>query len=487
VIRFQSIISRIIALHVIAIGVTSILMPLALYWLLRTAADDLHRRALREHADTIARYLQLSPDGTWALRLPAGLQELYSEAYGRYAYAVLDPTGHVLFSSLADRAPIFRADALSTEMTILERKRGDATIYGASIPLNIAAHSLWIQVAEDLAHRDVLIDDIVADFFKRVGWITLPILLLLLAIDIAIFRRALRPVVQASDSAKNISPTRTDIRLPVDAIPKEIRPLVLAINQALDRLEQGFRVQREFTADAAHELRTPLAILRTRLDTLADQQAVAELRNDIAGMSRIVNQLLDIAELDTFVVDPLEKADLRTVCASVVEFVAPLALAQGKSVALSGANGPVWVRGNPETLAQAVRNLAENAISHTPQGTTVEILVEEAGAIRVLDEGPGVAPAERELIFQRFWRRDRRRAGSAGLGLSIVKRIADAHAAAITVEDRPARGAQFSLTFTRSTVAVGEAKLDRTANLPHTASKQSPCVRDPALNTLERE
>jgi hypothetical protein len=78
---------------------------------------------------------------------------------------------------------------------------------------------IWIQVAENLAHRDVLTDDIVADFFKRVGWITLPMLLLLLAIDIVIFRRALRPLLQASDQAQNISPARTDVRLPVDPIP----------------------------------------------------------------------------------------------------------------------------------------------------------------------------------------------------------------------------------------------------------------------------
>src|SRR5207237_5715744 len=140
-------------------------------------------------------------------------------------------------------------------------------------------------------------------------------LLFLLAIDIVIFRRALRPLLKASEMAKKINPTRTDIRLPPEEIPKEILPLVEAVNQALDRLEQGFRVQREFTADAAHELRTPLAILRTRIDTLADQKVSKVLREDIEGMSRIVSQLLDIAELDTLVVDPLEQADLHAVCA----------------------------------------------------------------------------------------------------------------------------------------------------------------------------
>ncbi len=354
-VRFKSIISRIICLHVIAVGITTVCMPLALYWLLNSAANNLHHRALREHADTVSRYLMSDPDGTWALHLPSGLQELYSEAYGRYAYAVLDDAGHTVFSSLDDRSPIFPDDARSPQTAFLETRHGNSQIYGVSIPKEIGNRTVWVQVAEDLAHRDVLIDDIVADFFWRVGWVTLPILLLLLAIDIAIFHRALRPVVRASEKAQSIGPTRTDVRLPVAGLPNEILPLVLAVNQALDRLEQGFRVQREFTADAAHELRTPLTILRTRIDTLADRQVAEALRQDIAGMSRIVSQLLDIAELEIFVVDPLETADLQTICTEVAEFIAPLALAQGKNIALSGAKGPVWVKGNPETLSRAIR------------------------------------------------------------------------------------------------------------------------------------
>ena len=310
--------------------------------------------------------------------------------------------------------------------------------------------TVWVQVAEDLAHRDVIIDDIVADFFKRVGWITLPMLLFLLAIDIAIFRRALRPLLKASEMAKEITPRRTDVRLSPQNIPREILPLVQAVNQALDRLAAGFRVQREFTADAAHELRTPLTILRARIDALVDRSIATALHKDIEGMARIVSQLLDIAELETLSIDPSEKADLRAICAEVAELAAPLALAQHKSIALSGTENPVWIHGNPEMLSRAVRNLVENAINHSPSGTSVEIVVEAGGTVHVLDEGPGIKDDDREMIFRRFWRQDRRRAGSAGLGLSIVQRIADAHAAIITVENRPTGGADFSLSFGRA-------------------------------------
>jgi signal transduction histidine kinase len=445
----KSIFSRIIFLHVIALIITAIFMPVVLYYFFKWAANDLHDQAMREQADLVAHYLVLRPDGSWALDLPPALQDVYSQAVGRYAYAVLDDTGRVLFSSLKDRSPIFSADPRSSDVAYLETRRGTAAVSGVSLVKEADGRRVWVQAGEDLTHRDVIIDDIVADFFKRVGWITLPMLLFLLAIDIVIFRRALRPLLNASEMAKKINPKRTDVRLPPEEIPKEILPLVQAVNQALDRLEAGFRVQREFTADAAHELRTPLTILRSRVDTLADRGISKALHQDIEGMARIVSQLLDIAELDAFSIDPLEKADLRAICAEVAEFAAPLALARGKNIALSGSDASVWVNGNPEMLSRAIRNLVENAINYSPPGTTVEIVVENSGMVRVLDEGPGIKEDERELIFQRFWRRDRRRTGNAGLGLSIVQRIADTHAATVSVENRPTGGANFSLSFAR--------------------------------------
>jgi signal transduction histidine kinase len=167
------------------------------------------------------------------------------------------------------------------------------------------------------------------------------------------------------------------------------------------------------------------------------------------SMSRIVGQLLDIAELDVFAVDPNDGADLREVCAEVVEFIAPLALEQNKDVALLGADIPVWVKGNREMLSRAIRNLAENAIKHTPRGTVVEFTAEQNGTVKVADRGPGIAEKERDLIFRRFWRRDRSQSGSTGLGLSIVRRIVDLHGATIQVENRVRGGAQFSLCFVK--------------------------------------
>ncbi len=443
--RFRSIISRIVILHIVAVVITSVVMSLALSWLLNYATANIHNKAMQDQAIAVGEHLRIGADGRLALDLPADLRGLYSQEYGRYSYAVTDDRGRVLFSSLSERTALFPADPRAGDIAFLQQRRGDATVSGASIRKSVGDRTVWIQAGEDLGNRDVLTDDIAADFYGNVGWITLPILLVLLVADIAIFSRALRPLREASEIAGEIGPSRPGLRLPTDEIPREVRPLVSAVNQGLDRLEEAFRIQREFTADAAHELRTPLSVLRTRLDLLKDQEASQALRRDVEGMAHVVSQLLEIAELDSLVVDPAEKADLRAVAAEIAEFVAPLALAQGKDIALVGSTEPVWVKGNPEMLGRAIRNLAENAINHTPAGSTVEFVVEGDGSLSVLDQGPGISEDERNLIFQRFWRRDRRKAGSSGLGLSIVQRIAEINTAVVTVENRKPRGARFAL------------------------------------------
>lgn len=443
--RFKSTASRIVFLHIVAVSLTAVFMPLVLFWLLNQETKNLHQRAMSDQATAIARYLSISPDGKWSLDLPSALKAQFSDLYGRYLYAVLDQSGNVLFSSKANTPPLFPNRPLSSRPAYREVTRGGRIVSGVSLRSTIADRAVTIQVGEDLSHRDVLIDDIVANFFRRVGWITLPILLVLLAADIIIFRRAIRPLLEASRAARDIGPTRTDIRIPAENIPNEIRPLVEAVNQAFDRLDQGFRVQREFTADAAHELRTPLAILRTRLDSLTDTALRRDLQRDIDGMGRIVSQLLEAAELDAITIAPADRIDLRAICSEVVEMMAPLSLKNDRSLALTGSDLPVWVRGNSEMLRRAIRNLVENALNVTAPDTTVEIQVSNDGSVSILDQGPGISDEERKFIFQRFWRRDRRRDGSSGLGLSIVQRIVEAHTGALSIGTRETGGAEFRI------------------------------------------
>lgn len=444
-IRFRSIISRVVALQVIAIGVTAVLMPLALYWLLEKVANNLHRETLRNQAVTVGSFLRPEAGGGVVLDIPDDARPLYADRHGLYAYAVLDASGRVLFSSRADGAALYPSGGPSAGDWIARRSSTGSDLFGVTVVRTVGERLYWIEIGQDLAHHSVIIDDIVADFFSRVAWITFPILLVLLLIDILIFRRVLEPVREASTTVAAIGPARTDVRLPEQSMPTEILPLVRAVNQALERLEAGFRAQREFTADVAHELRTPLAIMRARVDSLGAGPVQDALRADIVGMARTVGQVLDIAELESFVIGDDAKADLHAVCSDAVGFMAPLAVDMSKTIALTGADGPVWVHGHPDALFRAVRNLVENAIRHTPRGTSIEVDVATDGTVCVLDDGPGVPEADRQSIFRRFWRRDRARADSRGLGLAIVARVAAAHGGSVTVENRRDGGAIFTL------------------------------------------
>ena len=443
--RFRSIISRVVALHVVAIGVTSVLMPLALYWLLNQAANNLHRDALRGQAVTVGSFLRPRPDGGLDLDIPDDMRPLYSDGYGLYGYAVLDTDGKVLFSSRSDGLALFPPGETAPGEWVMRRRHTGSVLFGVTVARPVGERLYWVQIAQDLSHRDVIIDDIVTSFIPSVAWITFPILLVLLLIDILIFRRALEPVREASNTAAAIGPKRTDVRLPEQSMPTEVVPLVHAVNEALERLEAGYRAQREFTADVAHELRTPLAIMRARVDSL-DAGAVQDaLRNDLVGMARTVGQVLDIAELESFVIGEEAKADVHAVCSEAVAFMAPVAVGAAKTIALTGAEGPVWVCGNADALFRAVRNLVENAIRHTPPGGTIEVEVLADGTVHVLDDGPGVPNDDRQSIFRRFWRRDRTQADSRGLGLAIVARVAEAHGGSIEVQNRPEGGAMFTL------------------------------------------
>ena len=151
-----------------------------------------------------------------------------------------------------------------------------------------------------------------------------------------------------------------------------------------------------------------------------------------------------------------DRADLRSVCAEVVEFMAPVAVAQGKNIAVVGAAHPVWVEGSGSALYRAIRNLVENAITHTAPGTTVEVVVGTDGTVVVSDEGAGIPEDQRELIFQRFWRGERRHTGSTGLGLAIVARIVKAHGGKVDVRDGPTRGAVFAISLRQAEFAPGE-------------------------------
>lgn len=459
----RSILSRILWLHLIAIVATAILVPLAVNFLLTQNATSLQHRELELHANAIASALTQNTQGDWALDLDPDLRTLYANEFGGFSFAVVDPKGGLLFGDPPAPAHQLRTAARGEGPKFFELRREKRILVGGSFPRHLRGKTAWVLVAQDLQHPDMIVDDIVAGFLKRAALITIPILLILFSLDILIIRRALQPVVAASAVARRIDTGSMDQRLPTSSLPREIRPMAEAINEALDRLAAGYRVQREFTADAAHELRTPLAIMRMQIDAFPKGEQASALLARVDHMTRIVTQLLEIAELETTTSRPGIKADLHALSLEVAADMTPLALAEGKKIALTGDAGPVWVAGSRPLLYRAIRNLVENAIEHTPSGTSIEIRVAREGFVSVIDNGPGIPAEERGQVFQRFWRGERNREGGAGLGLAIAESAARNCGGTVVLEDVPGRGATFTL---RLQLAPRDKTQDEEKNRP---------------------
>lgn len=413
----------------------------------KSQIDDLRDRSLQGQAKDIAQYLAMDGNEP-VLRLPTELVSAYAESGGSFVYAVVDSDGRLLFASKGRTAPIrrFEPDDVSSQYYFSFQSEGlGDTFYGANLPVSLDGLKFVIQVAQGPEHRDVLIDSVFEELVAEVGWIVLVFLLLLLSVTYFTVKQSLAPLTAASAEAMEIGPTAAHKRLPEGKIPLEVRPLVRAINSALDRLEKGMEMQRSFTADAAHELRTPLAVLKAHIGTLTDRQIAESLNVDVSRMERIVEQLLRLAQVEGHVIDTMDQADLHAIAVEVATMTAPLAAARNKTVEIVGWQSPFIVSGNADLIGLAVRNLVENGLQHTPPGCGVEISLDPKVGITVSDQGPGIAKEHREHIFQRFWRGTRNQGNNVGLGLSIVERCVQLCGGDVIVEDTTHGGAAFTI------------------------------------------
>jgi signal transduction histidine kinase len=292
-----------------------------------------------------------------------------------------------------------------------------------------------------------LLHELVSD----VAPVMLPLFVTTLAVAIMTIRRGLAPIKELSRQAADFDPSLLTVRLPERGVPQEVLPLVSAINAGLARLEEGFEAQKRFTASAAHELRTPLAVLKARCS--GQECPVSEMvADDIGRMARVVDQLLAVARLETRQIPLDAPVDLDEVCQRVVSDLYPLAVVAGRDLGLWSEHPGKLARGNAIVLADALRNVVENALRLSPPGETVEIELLSGGVIRVLDRGPGVADEHKDEIFQPFRRGAGSRGGGAGLGLSIAAEAAGLHGGRLAVADRPGGGAIFTIDLSRAVI-----------------------------------
>jgi len=283
--------------------------------------------------------------------------------------------------------------------------------------------------------------------FAAVG---LPALLLMtLATLVAtpvVVRRALVGLGEAASQAGRVDFDRRGTRLSLANVPAEVGPLIDAFNGALRRLDHGYERHKRFLTDAAHELRTPIAILQTRLEGLIDSGDKERLLEDVSRLATLAEQLLDLQRLDLHPED-MAPVDLVGVGARVVSDLAPLAIMAGYDMSFVCDVDKVQVMGDQAALERAVINLVQNAIAHGGRKGTITISVEPSGTIAVCDEGPGIAAEHHERIFEPFHRLQAHNRG-VGLGLNIVREIVQRHKGRIAVASGPGKGACFRMTFT---------------------------------------
>ena len=414
-----------------------------LFWQVWSAADRMDGNDVYGEAAMLAARVGVL-DGTVTVGQPAEFADARDEATGILRYAVTDADGTIVAASPWPTAP----QSVSDANRYLAHHGAPAShkYFGAVIRKVLAEHVVTVQVERQGDDPALLVESVVDEFFEHGTWVLAVLLAALLAISIVATRDAMSALFVLSRNASALRPDSPGLRLSEDGVPREALSLVRAVNIALSRLDTALAQQRDFTANAAHELRTPLSVLRAQVDTLADVKAAAGLRQDIEQMTRVIDRLLKMAQLDSSVIGPREVADLKTAATTVASLLIPVALAEDKSieVVLPAAGG--LIHGNLDIVVLALRNVVENAIRYAPAGSCVEIVVGADGSIKVVDRGPGIPAAVRNKVFVRFWRADRTGAGT-GLELAIVAKVMALHGGRADVAETPDGGTTVSLVF----------------------------------------
>lgn len=363
-------------------------------------------------------------------------------------YRVFNDRGEVLLWSSPETRQAWTSAALKAEPAEAD---GRVLINGLATEVRTIAvagpqERLWLQVTTS----DRLIQLVHSGSIGRLRLVALATalvsILLLGGVLFYALRRLLAPIQQISDDAREIELAQLDRRLNPQGVPSELLPLVESFNHALSRLERSYANQRRFLADTAHELKTPLALLRGQLE-LNGAADTGQLIRDVDLIARQVQQLLMLAELSEMHNYIHESVDVQQVAIDVARYLTPLA--QRRDVALevhASGDGPS-LHADRSALFVLLKNLAENALSFAPRGTSVTVAIDQ-NSVRVRDRGPGIAPEHLAHLFERFWRAPERQEQGAGLGLAICLEAAHAHG--WRLEARNAQpGAEFILTFAR--------------------------------------
>ncbi len=430
-------------------------------------------RAMREN-------IRLADDRI-EVELPNLALELFdSETDPRVYYRIRDEQGETItgYEDLPMPPPAGKPQLYKTEFYDAVFRDMPVRMAAQPVPLHdvrsARTRMVWVLIGETIEPRQALARDILA------GSLLQELILVTLALGIVSLgvRRGLRPLHRLSGMVAARSEDQLD---PLDkaGLPAEMKPLVEAINQYVARLHRMMQARKRFFADAAHQLKTPLAIIQAQSELALREQDAARVREHLGLLhgtirhaSKGVQQLLSLSRLEpeSGYAPALRPLRLDTLAQGVALDWVPVARGNQVDLGFEGVDehgGAVQIDGQPELLQELVGNLIDNAIRYAGAGSMVTVRVgwhraangvERQALLQVVDNGPGIAPAEREQVFRRFYRGEssRTREGS-GLGLSIVREIARLHGADVWLEATPGGGLTVCIGFARHAVAQDKA------------------------------
>ncbi len=453
-------------------------ISLMLTWLVAQGiAGKPFDRALEYNVEALAQLVKLN-NGRVQFNLPLPARQLLrADETDKVYYQVLGMRGEFLSGERDLPAPADDESATPGEVRIrnAEFHGIDIKVAYTWVRLDLPkSRPVLIQVAETLDKRSVLATEIIKGVMLP-QFVILPLAVLLVWLALV---QAIKPLNQLEERIRARRPDDLS-PLEVQAVPLEVTPLVSSVNDLLMRLKDSIATQKRFLADAAHQLKTPLAGLRMQADLAQREGAdTAELKQSLRHIghasiraTHTVNQLLALARAESSgAAMSRQPCDLAALTMEVVRDCVPRALEKhidlGYEGAQPGSRG-VSLNGNPTLIKELIRNLLDNAINYTPSSAdapgviTARVLADPFGKVLVLqveDSGPGIASSERPLVFQPFYRVLGTEADGSGLGLPIVLEIARQHSATVSIEDtRPGQtppGARFTTRFVTEPEAV---------------------------------
>lgn len=439
--------TRLLIVQVILI---SLLLTACRFYIVNTQVGallaDVRKNILTSRLWEVGSYLRADSENHVVLSIPPTRTDLY--AGPGMDYVIRDRKGAVLFHSPPPSVnytpPKTPAPGEIYEFEFTAPDGSPFVGQSGWVVFNDVPYLVQITLDKNLAGQ--FPDQLKRQFFYKYACMTVFFFGFLALTIVFSVRYSMKSINAVSRQAQEISFANPGNRLAAGNLPVEIKPLVEAFNKVLERLEAGIRAQKEFTAHVAHELRTPLSLLQTQLDLLEDKDTKEKLGGDVRSMGRMVEQLLAAARLEHSASLDMKKTDLAAVLRDACLAIWPLMVSRPARLEVAGAEEPVWIDGNEDSISRALRNVLENAMHHAPEDSVVSVSL-SGREVRVRDRGPGVAVEDRERVFEMFWRKEPKDAGGAGVGLYIVRTTMTLHGGSVRVEGAPGGGSVFVLSF----------------------------------------